>query len=158
MARLDHADGLAPPWAVLVELQTRNDPALPDRLLEYLVRLRGELRHGPHGRDRFQLGAALIQLTGTAPAVSLDMVLPGNAGVELRWRARVRAMEEEDATAFLAEIDGGRIGRGLLPWAPLMRGGGEATMLAEWKRLGELETDRRTRGNYKALALVGHLL
>ena len=55
VARLEHADGLAPPWAVVVELQTRNDPALPDRLLEYLVRLRAELRHGPHGRDRYQL-------------------------------------------------------------------------------------------------------
>ena len=95
-----------------------------------------------------------MQLTATAPSVSLDMVLPGNAGVELRWRARVRAMAEEDAAVFLAEIDGGRVGRGLLPWTPLMRGGGEATVIAEWKRLGELEANRRTRGNYRALALV----
>jgi len=60
VAELAHGGGQAPPWAVVLEAQTRPDSDLPDRLLEYLARLRRELRHGPHGRDRYQLGAAEV--------------------------------------------------------------------------------------------------
>jgi hypothetical protein len=152
-ARLAHADGLAPPWALVLEAQTRPESAFPDRLLEYVARLGRELRHGPHGRDRYLLGAAVVQLTGPAQAIAVDMALSG-AGVELRWRVRVRALEEEDAAAVLAEIAAGRAPRCLLPWVPLMRGGGEAGVIDEWKRLAEQETDERRRKEYAGLALV----
>lgn len=64
VAELVPAGGLGPPWVVVLELQTRPGPDLPERLLEYLARLRREHRHGPHGQDKYPMGAAVMNLTG----------------------------------------------------------------------------------------------
>src|SRR4051812_44373851 len=50
VAHLAHAQGLEAPWALAVEATTAPDYDLPERLLEYLGRLRFELRHGPEKR------------------------------------------------------------------------------------------------------------
>jgi hypothetical protein len=139
VAELIDADGLRPPWAIIVELSTRPDPDLTDRLLEYLARLRRELRHGPHGRDRYLLGAVVVYLTGSPPDPSLDMALPGQDDVALSWRVRPVPMAREDAVAMLAGIEDNRVSRALLPWVPLMRGGGEPDAILTWKRLAEAE-------------------
>jgi hypothetical protein len=54
----------------------------------------------------------------------------------------------------LTEIAAGRTGRYLLPWIPLMHGGGESAIIAEWKRLAEQEPDSVLRSVYAALALT----
>jgi hypothetical protein len=153
VAELVPASGLAPPWAAIIEFQTRPDTEMPYRLLEYLGRLGRELRHGPHGRDRYQLAAAVVNLTGTGVVVSVEMVLPGEAGPELRFRPRARNLREVSAAETLAGIASGAIARCLLPWVPLMDGGDTTESLAEWKRLAAPETNRRLRAEYGGLAL-----
>jgi hypothetical protein len=154
VAELIDAEGLRPPWALVVELQTRPDSGLPDRLLEYLARLRRELRHGPHGRDRYLMGAAVVYLTGSPAGPALDMTLPGQADVQLIWRGRRVAMEDEDAIAALTAIGENRVSRALLPWVPLMRGGGDAATVAEWKRLAGGETVEERRRILGGLAVI----
>jgi hypothetical protein len=152
VAELIPADGLGPPWAVVVEIQTRPDPDMPDRLLEYLARLRRELRHGPHGRDRYLVAGTLVSLTGPGPPPELNMVLSGPAGLGLRWRLGGRTLPAEDAADTLARVEAGGWSPALLPWVPLMRGGGEEGLIAAWCRLAGAEPDRRRRGDYAALA------
>jgi hypothetical protein len=42
----------------------------------------------------------------------------------------------------------------VLPFIPLMQGGGESAIIARWKELAQAEPDRRRRGDYGGLALV----
>ena len=64
VAELVHREGLEPPWALIVEVEARARSAIVERLLEYELRSAARARHGPHQRDRYQVGAVLIVLTG----------------------------------------------------------------------------------------------
>jgi hypothetical protein len=154
VAEMVRRDGLGPPWALVAEAQTEPDPDILARLLEYMGRLLRELRHGPHGRDRYLVAGTVVTLTGSGPAAEVDMVLPGPGALGFRWRHGGRAFANENATGTLARIEAGQVSRALLPWVPLMRGGGEAITIAGWRRLGETETDRRRRADYGALAKI----
>ena len=102
VAEIVHAAGLAPPWAMVIEFQTRPDADMPYRLLEYLGRLGRERRHGPHGRDRYLLAAVVVNLTGTGETVSLEMVLPGQTGVELRLTESFQTVGQRDVDGVTA--------------------------------------------------------
>ena len=141
-------------WALVTEFQTEPDPEMLDRLLEYLARLRRELRHGPGRRDKFRVAAGLVHLTGPRAVDTLEMTLPGGSAVGLRLTIASRALRDEDAASTLAAIDDGRLSRWLLPWIPLMKGGGKPTMITEWTRLADAEPNPRWRANYAGLALV----
>jgi hypothetical protein len=154
VAELGHRSGLGPPWALVVELQSRPDSDIQDRLLEYLARLRRELRHGPHQKDKYLLGAALVNLTGAAQTELLEMVLPGTTGLEMRWRIRVATMEKEDAVETVARIRDGQIAGCLLAWAPLMRGGDRPDTIRARKEAADQEPDRQRRGNYRGVAWI----
>jgi predicted transposase YdaD len=65
-----------------------------------------------------------------------------------------RNMAAENAAATLAGITEGRIAACLLPWIPLMQGGGETAIIERWKELASAEPDSRRRAEYGALALV----
>jgi hypothetical protein len=154
VAEMVRRDGLGPHWALVAEAQTDPDPDILARLLEYVARLWRELRHGPHGRDRYLVAGTLVSLTGSGPAAEVDMILPGPGGLGFRWRHGGRVLANEDAAGTLARIEAGQLSRVLLPWVVLMRGGGEASTIADWCRLGEAEPDRRRRGDYGALARI----
>jgi hypothetical protein len=147
-------DAAAPdrPWAMPVEFQTRPDRSMFGRLLEYLGRLWRELR--PEGGARhYQVGAALVNLTGRRRTASRRMRL-GKTRVLTRLGVAELNLAREDAAATLAGIAGGTVARCLLPWIPLMRGGGEAAIIAQWVQLAGPEPNSRLRGEYGALALV----
>ena len=61
---------------------------------------------------------------------------------------------EEDAAAILARIASDELSRGVLPWIPLMRGGGEDGIIAAWRRLALEEPSSQRRSEYGGLALV----
>ncbi len=65
-----------------------------------------------------------------------------------------RTLRDEDAAATLADIAAGRTSRCLLPWISLMRGGGEPSIIEEWKCLVGSDPDARWRSDVSALVQV----
>src|SRR5262245_49931824 len=110
--------GVGPFRAVPVEFQVKADPEMLGRLLELLGRLWREARTAGPARDRYQLGAVVVNLTGRGNA-SCDVQA---AGGRLRLCVQVveRNLQEEDAAATLEWVGQGRLPRSVLPWIPLM--------------------------------------
>ena len=77
VAEMVSVSGQQPPWAFVIELQTEPEPSMQERELEYVLGVRRQLRHGPHGRDKYLVGGLLFNLTGPAQSGRLDMVPPG---------------------------------------------------------------------------------
>src|SRR5262249_39337747 len=68
--------GIGPFWAVPVGVQAAPDADMLGRLLEFLGRLRRQPRPAGGPGDRYQLGAAVVNLTGRGSA-SCDMQAAG---------------------------------------------------------------------------------
>jgi hypothetical protein len=154
VAELTSAGGSGPPWLLVLEVQTRPDPDIAERMLEYMARLRREVRHGPHGRDKYPVAAAVLNLTGNPSAAVLEMALPAEAGIGLNWRMASKGLAAESAPALLDAIASGEQGRCLLPWVPLTAGGDQPEVLARWKELAGQEPSARRRGEYGGLAQI----
>jgi hypothetical protein len=153
VAELVSRGGGTAPWALVVEVEARPRATIIDRLLEYVARLLRKLRHGPHRRDKYQVAAVLIFLTGRREDLILDMHLPGT-DIGLGWKVRVLSLASEEASATLVRIARGELGRSILPWIPLMSGGGEGAVVQEWVRLVSEEPGTERRAEYAGLALV----
>ncbi len=142
----------AEPFAVAVEFSLEPDALMFGRMLVYLGQLWLEMRpNGQRGR-RFQIAAAIVHLTGEGHA-SRDMRLAG-FGMRTCLDIVERDMAREDAAATLERITAGTVARCLLPWIPLMRGGGEVGNIDRWKELALVESDGQRRGEYGGLARV----
>ncbi len=96
-----------PRFAVVTEFQTEPEPEILDRELEYAVRIRRGLRHGPERREKYTVIAALVNLTGAAQSDTLEMSIPGLAAPALRLQVALRTLSEEDAALTLDEIVAG---------------------------------------------------
>jgi hypothetical protein len=139
-------------WALPIEFQHAPDPEMFGRLLEYLGRLWRELRPPGPPSNRFDVAAVVVNLTGRGQS-SRRMKL-GKTGLETALQVGECNLEQEDAAATLRGIARRRVARCILPWIPLMHGGGEAAIIAQWKRVAEAEPDARRRADYGGLALV----
>jgi hypothetical protein len=137
---LELDDQAGQPWACVVELFTEPDSDAIDRAVEYLGRFRGEPRHGPHGRDKYPFAVALVFLTGSSAETRLDMNLPGMGEVGLWFGPRVMDVSGEDAVAHLDAIEQNVLGRWLLVWTPLMKGGQTIEVARRWRTLAEADT------------------
>ena len=153
VAELVSRSGTTPPWALVLEVEARLRSTILDRVLEYEVRLLRKLRHGPHRRDRYQVAAVLILLSGQRGDLKLNMRLPGTK-LGLRSRAGTRSLARQRAADRLARIDRGELGLSLLPWLPLMAGGGDPATVQEWLRLASKETVAERRRDCAGLAKV----
>jgi hypothetical protein len=154
VAELASISGSGPPWLLVLEVQTRPDPDITERLLEYLARLRVEIRHGPHGRDKYPIAAGVLNLTGTTTGDVIEMLLPGDTGIGLHWRLLRRNLAAESAPALLQAVASGEQAGCLLPWIPLMASGDQPEVVTRWKELAGQEPSSRRRGQYGGLALV----
>ncbi len=152
VACLDDAEHPGPPWAVPVEFQREPDPDMFDRFLEYLGAVWRQQRPSGERGDRYQLGAVVVNLTG-AGATSRDFVL-GGAGMRVCLQVAECNLARHDAAATLEEVAATRVARCALPFIPLMRGGGEAGIIARWQEVALAEPEARKRGDYGALAVV----
>ena len=139
-------------WAVPAEFAIAPRAELFGRLLVYLGQLWEEERPTVQRGDRYQVGAIVVNLTGRGHT-SRDMTL-GTTGMRTCLAVVERDLEDEDAAAVLAGIAAGTVASCLLPFIPLMQGGAEAAIMAEWMRLAALETDARRRSDYGGLAMV----
>jgi hypothetical protein len=117
-----------------------------------LARLWHEQRPPDQPGVRYQVVAAVVNLTGIGHT-SRTMEL-GQTGLRTCLQVVERNLSAEDAAVTLAEIAAGRIGRCILPFLPLMRGGTEADNIEQWKRLAAAEPDSKRRADYGGLALV----
>jgi hypothetical protein len=145
-----------PPWLFPVEFQTEPDATMFGRLLVQLGEAWQHLRPDPEPGSRYQLGAAVVNLTGTrqsAPASRLYR-LPGPDGLVCGGQFRERYLAEESADQTLGLIEGKQLSRVLLVFVPLMQGGGEDGIITRWLGAAGQETDARLRAEYASLALV----
>jgi hypothetical protein len=69
-------------------------------------------------------------------------------------QAAEKNLADEDAGTTLQAIAAGVWQRCLLPWIPLMRGGDDAGIIAQWKELAQAEPDLARRADFAGLALV----
>ena len=162
VAGLRSRSGRQPPWACLVEAQAQPIPRLAVWLLVYLGLLHEDLRHGPHDRDRFQMMAAVLNLTDTTLATTIDWVPPVPApalpseprpfGVQARFWAR--HVRQEQAEATLEGIAAGRIALCILVWVPLMIGGDDPDVLERWQEVALLQKEPHLLADYVALTRV----
>jgi hypothetical protein len=137
-----------------VEAQTRPHADMPERLGEYAYRLRRERRYGRGRRGKYQVLSVLLNLTGAVQPNVLDMTEETLDGAGLHIDIVQRTLREEDAAATLRRIASGDFQRCILPWIPLMRSGGDAGIIEEWKRLASLERNADRRADYGAIALT----
>jgi hypothetical protein len=152
VACLDDPDHPGPPWALPVECQVEPDADMFGRLLEYLGALWRQQRPSAERGDRYQLGAAVVNLTGTGTA-SRDFVL-GGADTRVCLQVAECNLASRDAAATLEDIAAGKVARCVLAFIPLMRGGGEAGIIARWQELALQEPEERRRSDYGGLAVV----
>src|SRR5436309_98277 len=76
-AELVSRSGTQPPWACLVEPQGQWEGSFLTRLLQYLLLLHDELRHGPHGQDRYLMMAGIVNVCEQPLQSALKWLPPG---------------------------------------------------------------------------------
>jgi hypothetical protein len=150
VGRLDDLTQNGLPCIVAVEFQSRPDPDMFGRMLNYLSGLWLACRPDEERGSRFQLGAAVVNLTGHG--VASQRMERTNPDMVVELRAVERNLEGESADELLAGVESGRWSRHLLPWVPLMAGADNPDLIDRWKRLAETEPDRRRRANLSVLA------
>jgi hypothetical protein len=142
--------GVGPFWAVPVEFQTTPDPEMFGRGLEMLGRVWRENVVPGTPKDRYLVGLGVVNLTGRGDA-SRDM----RAG-RLATNLQVAELNlaDEDAAATVAAVQRGEMARVVLCWVPLMRGGDDPALVAEWKAAAAGELEGRRRANFAQLAIT----
>lgn len=131
LERLDKPEAL---WLVNLEFQTTPDPDMFGRLMVQLGRAWLDHRPDSHRGSRYQLMAAVINLTGSrqsAPA-SREYIFP-LASHHLVLNIKEVYLAEESASETLARIECGEVSPSVLAFVPLMTGAAEDDNLARWK-------------------------
>jgi hypothetical protein len=152
VAWIEMASGDEAPWALAIEFQLRPDADMTGRLLGYLSGILLELRPDTGKGSRFQVGAAVVNLTGNGMA-SRAMRLPGTNLATILGVVE-RNLEQESAQELVRGIEAGLWSLCLLPWIPLMVGGDNPELVERWKRLAETEPLSRRKADFVALALI----
>lgn len=158
VARFERLAHDAPPLAVVIEFMSETRRVTPERVLEYGLILRRELPYQTDPRVEYSVIGAIVNLTGSEQGEEWSERPPDCDGLGLWTRARVVNLAHRDAGEALTAVASGELGRAVLPWVPLMRGAGEAALVAEWRRLAEAEPDERKRADYGGLARVFAIL
>jgi hypothetical protein len=153
---LDIRDPVQPPWAVALEFQLEPDPHMFGRLLSFLGTLSTERQPDPERGSRYQLGAVVINLTGTTRSLpaSARFTWPGQTPMGCALTVCERHLAEERAEVTLEAIGSGRYDRALLPWVTLMISGSDPAVIAQWMELAGQEPDARRRAELGSDLLV----
>jgi hypothetical protein len=136
-------------WAIGVAFPSGPDPELFGGLLEGLGRLWRERRPTGQPEQRFQIAAAVVHLAGTGRS---SRVMTFSDGVRIALEVREVHVAAMEAAPLLDAIAAGTQSPGLLPWVPLMKGGSEPVLIAQWKTLAEQDLAKSLE--YAAVALV----
>jgi len=139
------------PWIVAIEFQIKPDPLMFGRLGKYIFGLWEEVWPDEERGSRFEIGGAVVNLTGNGTA-SRRMRWPGTK-LETVLQGPELNLEYESADELLAHIESGERPRTLLPWVPLMASTDDA-IVDRWVRLALAEPNPRLRAEYGSLAKV----
>jgi len=138
--------------AICVELEAEARSDALARLLEYLARFWTE----PGGPDSIPVSCVsgiVLDLTGRSPARELNLRSSFVPGCHLELTILRRHMADENAASLVASVAAGTISPWLLPWVPLMQGGGESGTILNWVRAAEGHLpDERDRADFGLLA------
>lgn len=156
MAELESLDEPGPPWAHANEFQTKPDPDMFGRLLVYLGTYWLSARPDPLPGSRYNLGAAVVNLTGTQASQpsSRSMVLPAPKGGKLVFEVLERWLQDEPAAPLLEAIRSGRYSRWLLVLIPLHQADDPADVIRQWLELFHAELDAGLRSEWHGLTVV----
>jgi hypothetical protein len=137
-----------------VESEAEPDYDMLERMGEYGFRLRREKRFGPGQQGKYAVAGLLLNLTGPEQPGTLDTRQVDLDGAGLFVGVVVATLRQMDARAALRRVELGEWPRCVLPWIPLMDGGGDPAIIREWIRLARDEPSERRRADYGGLALV----
>lgn len=141
-----------PVW-MIVEAQEEPQKGMLYRMGQYELALGQEIAPLIDPNREPIVASLLLTLTGEQTPAALRWQLPGVSG-GTQVAPLVVNFAAEDAAELVDGVAAGRVGPGMLPWVPLMRGGGEAGLIARWKQLAEQKVDAAKRANYRDAALV----
>ena len=146
---------IEPPWLMLLEFQTEPDPEMFGRLLEQLGKFWREHRPDALPGSRYQLVAAVVNLTGTLESLpaSRQFTFPLR-NCSLGLAAEERHLATESAATTLDAIASGETAKSILALIPLMTGGGEPGIIQRWLDIANTEPDHRKRDGLGHLALA----
>jgi hypothetical protein len=136
---------------LITEMETEPRRHQLKRLGVYQLLLSIEVSAGPGPEEEPPVGVAVLVLTGRQERRSLALGLAGMPQQTLVGPL-VLNLGEENADATLQGIEGGQTARCILPWIPLMAGGGDPGLIARWKQAAEGEPDEERRAVYGDLA------
>jgi hypothetical protein len=152
LAELTTPGRVESPWLFLLEFQTEPDPIMFGRLLAQLGK--SWIEHVPDDLpgSRYQLAAAVVNLTGTTESLpaSRSFVFPVR-GREVRLDLEERHLATESAGETLDAIARGAASKSILAFVPLMTGGGEEGIIRRWLEVATTEPDHRRRGDLGVL-------
>jgi hypothetical protein len=154
LAVFERVEGDAPPVAAVVEVQAVPQTGMLQRLADYCVRVWEEVPYQRGPAVRYDVVCVLLGLTGPRQPEEWLMRPPGFGGAGLAFRIHQVVLSEQDARRTLAGVADGTLARCVLVWVPLMHGGGDPEVAAEWRRLAEQEADARRRLEHGVLALT----
>ena len=146
---------MQPPWLLLLEFQTEPDPEMFGRLLGELGKFWREHRPDALPGSRYQLVAAVVNLTGTLESLpaSRHFTFPID-DVGLGLAAKEVHLATRSAAATLDAIARGDTSKCILAFIPLMTGGGEEGIIQRWLDMAGAEPNHRRRGELGTLALA----
>jgi len=138
---------------MIVEVESEPERHLLRRLGIYGLMLSREVSPPPGPEDEPPVGCALINLTGERPDGGLTLAVAGTP-LGLGGKPLVMNLCREDGRRTLTDIAAGHLRPSILPWVPLMAGGGEPALIEEWKQVAMKEPDAGRRATYRDMALV----
>ncbi len=147
LERTDRPDALV--W-VIVEVKAEPESESLHQLGVYQLLLAREVKAGLDGPE---VGGVLLHLTGQPATRELRLSVEG-LGSHLGVAPHVFDLEKEDAAATLTAIEQGELGLCVLPWVPLMSGGGRPELIERWKQVAEKEPNEERRRRFRDWALV----
>ena len=150
LRRTDQANGRI---VMIVELETEPERFIFQRLGIYELMLSMEAAANAAAGEEPAVGSVLIHLTGQRRETRLQL-LPSCTTKGTTVEPIIVDLCKEDAALTLADIDAGTTALCILPWIPLMKGGGNPALIAEWKRVTMKEPSAERRSMYRDLALV----
>jgi hypothetical protein len=155
VARLEALEEVGAPWLFPVEFQTVPDPKMFGRLQKQVGEWWNDLRPDELPDSRYQVSAAVVNLTGTcasAPA-SRENRFPNPDGLFWSVKVRERYLADESADETLTRVEKGELRPSLLALIRAMHGAGDPGIISRWIASASKEPDAR-RADLGSLALT----